>query len=106
MKKLRRKRSEMWDAQIPDMVGAYFAEMQDLIRNAGEKLPSCGEMWIVAGDSRYAGISIPVTSILSELATPAGSRVIRNEPFRSMRASAQQGGKRQLEETLLVLRRS
>jgi DNA modification methylase len=106
MKKLKRKRAEMWDAQIPDMVGAYFAEMQEVIRNAGAKLPRGGEIWIVAGDSRYAGVSIPVTAILSELAKPAGSRVVRNEPFRSMRASAQQGGKRELEETLLVLRRS
>jgi DNA modification methylase len=106
MKRLRRRRAKIWDANIPDMVGAYFTEMKDLMRNAGAKLPRGGEMWIVAGDSRYFGVSIPVTTILSELAKPVGYKVARNEPFRSMRASAQQGGEPELAETLLVLRRA
>lgn len=105
-KKLRNNRGQLWDIHIPDMVGAYFAEMLEIMQSAALKLPRNGEIWLVVGDSRYAGVSIPVTTILSELATAAKLGIVLNEPFRSMRASAQQGGKRELDETLLVLRRS
>lgn len=106
MKKLRNKREQLWDRNIPEMVGAYFTEMLAIIKSAALKLPCHGEIWMVVGDSRYAGVSIPVTTVLSELASAANLSVVLNEPFRSMRVSAQQGGKHELDETLLVLRRT
>jgi hypothetical protein len=64
-----------------------------------------GEAWIVLGDSRYAGIRIDTAGILEELAPEYGWTVKLIEPFRSMRASAQQGGHHNLKESLLVLTR-
>ena len=61
---------------------------------------------MVVGDSRYGGVSIPVAQILEELAPHLGFQVVNSEPFRSMRSSAQQGGAKELAESLLVLERA
>ncbi|MHB8268618.1 DNA methyltransferase [Bradyrhizobium sp.] len=103
---LRSNRSQLWNSGIPDMVGAYFADMATTIRSIAEILPDKGQIWMVVGDSRYAGVSIPVADILSQLSASMGCRLTIKEPFRSMRTSAQQGGSLSLNETLLVLSRA
>jgi hypothetical protein len=57
---------------------------------------------MVVGDSRYAGIDIPVATALSQMAGGLGFVMGGTEPFRSMRASPQQGGRPELLETLLT----
>jgi hypothetical protein len=69
------------------------------------KLRSSGRLYIVVGDSRYAGIRVPVARILEDVARANGYRIVKTEPFRSMRASPQQGGRFVLSETLLILQR-
>ncbi|CAI0702532.1 TPA: hypothetical protein ACSP7Z_002132 [Serratia fonticola] len=69
------------------------------------RLVSRGEIWAVVGDSLYANIYIPVADILVELAPTCGFEVVRSEPFRSMRSSAQQGGRAELTESLVVFRK-
>ena len=64
-----------------------------------------GRVYIVVGDSRYAGIVVPVARIIAEIAQTTGYAVLAFEPFRSMRSSPQQGGIRELSETLVVLER-
>ena len=59
---------------------------------------------MVVGDSRYAGVDVPVAHILGEEAPSLGFTPITMEPFRSMRVSPQQGGRPELAETLLTLR--
>lgn len=98
-------RSDLWSRHIPDMVSAYFADMCQIIERLSTALVSGGRTYIVVGDSRYAGVQIPVATILSELALSRGFTVAGEESFRSMRASPQQGGRHQLTETLLTLTR-
>lgn len=98
-------RSQLWSRHIPDMVGAYFADMRTIIQQLAAQLVAGGRLYIVVGDSQYAGISVPVSDILSEIALADGLEVVSAEPVRSMRASPQQGGAQKLPETLLVLRR-
>ena len=98
------KRENLWNKHIPDMLGSYFAEMNGILLALQSKLRAGGTIWSVVGDSRYAGVAINVADILAELATSLGLVVERNERLREMRASAQQGGKAQLAESLLVLR--
>ena len=62
-------------------------------------------MYIVAGDSRYKDVSIPVIKIIGEIAAAIGLELLDEMPFRSMRTSPQQGGKQDLRESLLVLSR-
>jgi hypothetical protein len=99
------KRDDLWNPGIPDMVGGYFADMRHTIKMIADRLPTNGQIWMVVGDSRYAGVSIPVADILAQLAGSVRCRLITKEPFRSMRTSAQQGGSASLSETLLVLGR-
>ena len=62
---------------------------------------------MVVGDSRYAGITVPVAKIISELAEADKKfRITKIERFRSMRAAVQQGRNEELGETLLVLQKS
>lgn len=98
-------RSKLWDQDLPAMVSAYFADMNVILVKLREGLIAGGRAYMVVGDSQYAGVKVHVAQILSELALAAGFQVIAQEPFRSMRASPQQGGREQLAETLITLTR-
>lgn len=103
--RLRRERDNLWSPWIPDMIGHYFHDMCKVLSLLRERLTPQAEIWAVVGDSRYASIQIPVARILADYAPRLGYRVLNVEPFRSMRASAQQGGQHQLAESLLVLQK-
>jgi len=103
--RLRRERDNLWSPWIPEMIGHYFHDMCQVLGLLQARLTNKGEVWAVVGDSRYAGIQVPVAKILADLAPQFGYRVLNIEPFRSMRASAQQGGQYQLAESLLVLQK-
>jgi hypothetical protein len=99
-------RAKLWDQDIPAMVSAYFADMNGILSKLHESLIAGGRIYMVVGDSQYAGVRVPVAQILTELALAAGFQTTAEEPFRSMRVSPQQGGREQLAETLITLSRS
>jgi DNA modification methylase len=99
-------RDKLWDPNIPGMVRAYFADMALVLSKIGRSLRGGGRIYIVVGDSRYGGVQVPVATILSEIALSMGYVLAGGEPFRSMRASPQQGGRHELVETLLTLSRN
>jgi hypothetical protein len=99
---LEAKRSSLWNRTIPDMVGAYFAELADIMDKLSERLSDGGRIYSIVGDSQYAGVIVPVAAILTELAPEWSMKVVETEASRSMRASAQQGGGKVLPESLLV----
>jgi hypothetical protein len=99
-------RSKLWDQRIPDMVGAYFADLRAIVWQIGRNLTRGGSLWLVIGDSQYAGIAIPAAEIIGALAERDGLVLRGYEPFRSMRLSAQQGGRPELAETLIMLQRA
>jgi hypothetical protein len=103
--RLTRRRDELWDHRLPNMVAGYFADMATVLSHIRESIARRGLVWMVLGDSRYADLRIRTDSILSELAQTAGWKVDALQPCRSMRASAQQGGRHELTESLLVLQR-
>jgi hypothetical protein len=100
------RRGSLWNRNIPEMIGSYFAELLDIFLHVSYLTNSDGELWIVVGDSQYQGVLIPVAGILRDLLTVAGWDCVNSDDTRSMRSSAQQGGRRELAETLLILRRS
>ena len=85
------------------MVGGYFHDMAIVLSNLEPALVRGGSAWVVTGDSKYGSTHIPTGTILAELARSSGWTVQLIEPWRSMRASAQQGGQRELTEQLMVL---
>ena len=96
-------RSLLWDHRIPEMVGAYFADLMGVVERIHRRLSPGGSTWLVVGDSRYADVHIATGDIIAELVEASGWRVKGFEPFRSMRSSAQQGGRAELAETLITI---
>ena len=94
---------KLWNRWIPDMIGAYFADLGSIMVELRRMLPCCGRVYMVVGDSRYSGVDIPVRAGLSEMATEFGYQVLSVEPFRSKRVSPQQGGRQELAESLITL---
>jgi DNA modification methylase len=105
MSAIERLRSapNLWDRAIPDMVGAYFDDLRCVMVELRRMLPRHGRVYIVVGDSRYSGVNIPVAAGLAQMVPELGYQVLGVEPFRSMRASPQQGGRHQLIESLIIL---
>ena len=103
LEQLVARRSELWDRRIPEMVGGYFADLIAVLDRIFRVLTPGGSTLMVVGDSRYAGIQIATAEIISEIAQGRGWKLCGIEPFRSMRASAQQGGRRELAESLIIL---
>ena len=95
----------LWDRAIPSMIGAYAADMAWIMAGIAKRMRFGGRVYMVVGDSRYAGVDVPVAAILSELGPTLGFEPVRVEPCRSMRVSPQQGGRPELAESLLVFSR-
>lgn len=93
---------ELWNKSIPDMIGAYFHDLSTILKGIRSKICDEGRVYMVVGDSKYAGIDVPVADALASIAGELGFEVVDAEPFRSMRASPQQGGRKELAETLLT----
>ena len=102
---LRQVRGRLWNRHIPEMIGAYAGDLAIVMDHLRHGLRSRGRAYIVVGDSRYAGVDVPVANILIEITRPLGYRLVTLEPSRSMRSSPQQGGRHELKETLVVLER-
>lgn len=98
-----RQAPDLWNRAIPDMVGAYFTDLEGILRELRRMLPEQGRVYMVVGDSRYSGVDVPVGAGLAAMAPDLGFAVLEAEPFRSMRASPQQGGRLELAESLLTL---
>lgn len=96
---------QLWNRHIPAMIGAYTTDMAEVLRALRANLRSGGRVYMVVGDSRYAGIDVPIATILAEISPQLGLAPIHLEPCRSMRSSPQQGGRVELAETLIVLER-
>ena len=100
---LRQVRGQLWNRHIPEMIGAYVADLVVVMDQLQRGLRPRGRAYVVVGDSRYAGVHVPVARILTETVKSLGYRLVGLEPSRSMRSSPQQGGRPDLAETLVVL---
>ena len=98
--------TRLWNSSITSMIAAYFDDLGTVLTALSTRLRHRGRVYMVVGDSRYAGVDVPVAAILAEQVPAHGFELVRAEPFRSMRASPQQGGGHELSETLLVLARA
>lgn len=100
---LREVRNKLWNRHIPEMIGGYAGDLAAVMAKLRKSLRPHGRVYVVVGDSRYAGVGIPVAKILAEIAQSLDYKIVRLEPCRSMRSSPQQGGQHKLKETLVVL---
>lgn len=103
---LQAKRTALWDRRLPEMVQAYFEDMQTLMRGMQGCLSQDGTIAIVVGDSSYAQVHIDSAKILIKIANDLGWGLVSRRSARVMRASMQHNlGAKALDEWLLLFRR-
>ncbi len=103
--RLTKRRHELWDGDIPEMVSAYFCDLATVLDGLHANMRLGASVMMVVGDSSYAGVMVDVGTIAAEVAASRGFRLHSLAPVRSMRASPQQGGRPELGETLVHLAR-
>ena len=101
---LKKKGDQLWDPHLPDMIGAYFADLVQILTTVRGKMNPEGAVLMTVGDSRYADVLVEVGDILRELAAGAGYVCEAVTPIRAMKTSAQQGWQASLSEDLVRLR--
>lgn len=104
LEKLTSQRAQLWDGNIPAMVGSYFRDIEKVLLECHRLLAQRGKAMMVVGDSRYADTRIEVAAIIAEIAKEIGFGGIATREVRQMRSSAQQGGRLQLAESIVELR--
>lgn len=97
------RRGKLWNPHIPEMVCNYFEDTSSVLEGCRKVLEPGSYVVLAVGNSRYDGVLIDVPKILTEIVLEKGFRLIQIEGVRSMRASAQQGGRRLLNESLIWL---
>lgn len=102
-RKLCRVRKMLWNPHIPEMICAYFVDMKVVMTKVRQKLRKGGKAFLAVGNSKYAGVIVDTELILKDIALAHGYTKAMSRPIRSMRTSAQQGGRHELTEALLVL---
>lgn len=104
VKSLHRASEQLWDKSIPDMVGSYFADMEEVLKGIRKIINPKGAVMMTVGNSRYADTLIDVGAIIREMASSMGYECTAIDGIRSMRTSPQQGGRLELSEDLITLR--
>lgn len=105
--RLSEVREKLWDKRIPDMVQAYFEDMDILLSKMRDRLSPHGNIAIVVGDSSYMDIWIESAKIIIEIAKNNGLKIRKKKSERVMRASAQHSKKEKfLNEWLLIFEKS
>jgi DNA modification methylase len=100
---LHQKKDLLWNKNIPNMVLAYFKDMEDILTESFRLLKDGGKLIMVVGDSKYVDVLIDVSVVLTDIATNIGYTKIVNKEVRKMRTSAQQGGGKHLGEWIIEL---
>lgn len=100
---LLQKKDLLWNKNIPNMVLAYFKDMEDILTESFRLLKDGGKLLMVVGDSKYVDVLIDVSVVLTDIATNVGYTKIVKKEVRKMRTSAQQGGGKHLGEWIIEL---
>ena len=95
----------LWDKNIPNMITAYFVDLYDIFLHLKRILPLGHDAVLAVGDSRYADVLIDMSKVLPEVVRPLGFEVESQNAIRSMRSSAQHGGRLDLSEHCMVFRK-
>lgn len=96
---------DLWNPRIPDMVDAYFEDLDDVLAGVAAALPAGRRAVMVVGDCQYGGVHVDVARIIEE-GLAGGPFVLHSrDAVRSMRTSAQHGGGFELQEHCIVLER-
>jgi len=88
-KQLTRKQGAFWDSRIPQMIQAYFEDMQRILQSLLAVSSKMSSLWLVVSTSAYAGVEIPVDMILGQIGESVGWFLKEIVTIRNLRASGQ-----------------
>lgn len=71
--------------RIPLMVQAYFEDMQEIMKKLWVKMKDGGHVWVVVSTSAYAGMEIPVDTIIGHIGTTVGFTLEEIKKLRDIR---------------------
>ena len=86
---IKAKRASLWDKRIPEMVQAYFEDVQAVLRALRARARPDASVWLVVSTSAYAGVEIPVDLIVAHVGTQVGWSLREIQVMRHLRSSAQ-----------------
>jgi hypothetical protein len=71
-KRISNKKELLMHKNIPDMISAYFEDMEGIFKDLKQKAEEGASLWFVVSTSAYANEHIPVDLILADIATKVG----------------------------------
>jgi hypothetical protein len=89
IKELRCKKEDLWNPRIPEMVQAYFEDMERLLSALATRANPNALLKIAVSTSAYGGIVVPVDFVLAEIAETLGWQLKDVLVVRRLRSSAQ-----------------
>jgi hypothetical protein len=79
----------LWSDRLPNMVQAYFEDMEIILRGLRHRALENASLWLVVSTSAYGGIEIPVDLILAEIGQRSGWFLREVGVLRHLRSSSQ-----------------
>jgi hypothetical protein len=111
LKEILAREDRLWSVRIPQMIQAYFEDMEKLLAALTVRAKSGALLKIAVATSAYGGIVIPVDFILAEIAEQSGWELQDVQVVRRLRSSAQlwkheDGSKKvpELRESIVILK--
>jgi DNA modification methylase len=100
------ERAGSWSSRIPDMINAYFVDLERVIKQCARNLRKGGIAAFVVSDSAYNGIVIPVGEILAQVLEGSDFHVETITLFRKTRGNShhQQRSSEHLKEQMVTAR--
>lgn len=89
IKELKARQNELWSTRIPEMVQAYFEDMEGLLIALASRANRNALLKIAVSTSAYGGVVVPVDLILAEIAEGVGWELKDVMVVRRLRSSAQ-----------------
>jgi DNA modification methylase len=89
LKEILGRKDTLWSVRIPEMVQAYFEDMERLLIALAVRANHGAMLKIAVGTSAYGGVVVPVDFILAEIAETAGWELQDVKVVRRLRSSAQ-----------------
>jgi len=96
--------ADLWSGRIPDMINAYFVDLDRVVEQCANRLKIGAMAGFVVADSAYSGIVVPVDLILSEILERRGFTTQKICLFRQTRGNGnhQQRSSERLKEVMVV----
>jgi DNA modification methylase len=106
IEKIKAKKDELWSVHIPEMIQAYFEDMENLLKSLKSKANRGAMLKIAVGTSAYAGVVVPVDLIIADIAENVGWLLKEVQVVRRLRSSGQLWKHEDQDKTVPKLRES